>query len=232
MAGYPQPQPRARLARNASRLLAAQARETDFVIGPAAYFGQLHELLCHCQVTTLNQHLVSLETGLAQVTDIILEGRGVSCGRESRKVLLVGNGGSAGIASHVHNDLTKAVGARALVFNEAALLTALSNDAGYESAFETLTRLWASPGDLMIAISSSGRSANILRAVAAARGRGCAVVTLSGFASDNVLRRQGDLNFYIASCNYGLVELAHSVILHFITDRASVSPGQAVGQEE
>lgn len=233
MAGYPQAE-RSRISRSTRRVFTTRALpEADSGSGPAAYFGRLHELLANCQVTDLAQRLVPLEASVAQVTQIILAGRAAPLGGQSRKILLVGNGGSAGIASHVHNDLSKAVGARAMVFNEAPLLTALSNDSGYESAFEILTSLWAAPGDVMIAISSSGSSANILRAVAAARHRGCEVVTLSGFAPDNALRREGNVNFYIASRDYGLVELAHNVLLHFITDQASAAgPSQGAPREE
>ena len=68
---------------------------------------------------------------------------------------------------------------RALVFTEQSLLTALANDDGYQTAYETLTKLWAEPDDLLIAISSSGRSENILRAAAAMRDAGGRIITMS-----------------------------------------------------
>ena len=134
------------------------------------------------------------------------------------KVIIIANGGSASIASHMQNDLAKACGIQALVFTEAPLLTALSNDDGYETAYETLTRLWARPDDLLIAISSSGRSENILRAVTAMRDAEGTVVTLSGFEPDNPLRTTGDTNFYLNSWHYGLVETAHAAICHYLSD--------------
>jgi D-sedoheptulose 7-phosphate isomerase len=138
----------------------------------------------------------------------------------SAKALLLGNGGSAAIVSHVHNDLMKAVGMRAVVFNEAALLTALTNDDGYETAFETLISKWIEPGDLVIAVSSSGRSANIVRAVQRARGTECFILSFTGFRPDNPLRALGSLNFYVPSESYGYVEMAHAVLLHYLTDSA------------
>jgi len=109
-----------------------------------------------------------------------------------------------------------------LVFTEAPFLTALANDNGYIVAFEQQVDLWAKPGDLLIAISSSGRSENILRAAQAARGHGCGLITISGFQPENPLHFLGDLNFYVPIEDYGYVESAHSVLLHFFTDRAII----------
>ena len=145
----------------------------------------------------------------------------LSVGANSRKVMLTGNGGSAAIASHMHNDLCKAVGVRALVFSEQPLMTALANDHGYECVFERPVQLWAEPGDLLITVSSSGKSQNILRAVKASSDMRCQIVTLSGFRPDNPLRQMGDINFYVGSDIYGYVETAHAALAHFITDRAA-----------
>ena len=115
-------------------------------------------------------------------------------------------------------DLCNRVGVRALVFNDPPVLTALANDHGYESAFERLISVWARPGDLLMAISSSGQSENILAAVAAGEQRGCLLLTFSGFKSDNPLRSAGDWNFYVASEAYGEVEVAHHALGHYLTD--------------
>jgi D-sedoheptulose 7-phosphate isomerase len=136
------------------------------------------------------------------------------------KVLLVGNGGSAAIALHMQNDLCKAVGIRALEFTSAPLLTALSNDNGYNTAYYGMVNLWADQDDVLIAISSSGESRNIIATCQAARSKGCKVITLSGFKENNQLSKMGDINFYIPSEHYGMVEQAHSAICHYITDKA------------
>ena len=141
-------------------------------------------------------------------------------GTSHRKIMLVGNGGSAAIVSHVQNDLCKAVGIRALVFTEQPLLTALANDNGYGSVYEFPVEQWAEAGDLLWAVSSSGNSENILRAALAASDRGCSIMTFTGFSTDNQLRQTGDLNFYVASDVYGYVETAHAGLSHMITDRA------------
>lgn len=132
-------------------------------------------------------------------------------------VMLVGNGGSAAIASHVAVDFFKA-GVRATAFNDGPMLTCMGNDFGYEQIFSKPVEFFARPGDVLLAISSSGRSVNILNAARSARERGCAVITLSGFAPDNPLRTGGDINFYVPSPSYGLVETVHMAICHGIFD--------------
>ena len=98
------------------------------------------------------------------------------------KVLFVGNGGSAAIASHMAIDYSKNGEFSALAFNDGASLTCLSNDLGYDEVFAHPISMLCKPDDLLVAISSSGQSQNILNAVTAARSRVMTVLTLSGFA--------------------------------------------------
>ena len=183
-----------------------------------SYFHKLSELLLSTQVTDGHGKALSLDEGVNRAVDLILSVRSAS-----GKLMVIGNGGSAAIASHMQSDLCKAVGVRAMVFYETPLLTALSNDHGYGCVFERPVELWANTGDLLLAISSSGQSENILRAVQAASARGCRIITLSGLGTDNPLRRTGHLNFYVPSQVYGYVEAAHSVLAHFLTDSAMMS---------
>ena len=134
------------------------------------------------------------------------------------KIMIVGNGGSAGIASHTAIDFSKNANLRALAFNDSSALTCLGNDFGYEHVFAKQIEFHGKPNDLLIAISSSGGSPNILNAVAAARARNIRVVTFSGFKADNALRRSGDLNFYVPASEYGFVEMAHQALLHALLD--------------
>ena len=117
-------------------------------------------------------------------------------------------------------------GVRALAFNDAAALTCLSNDFGYEYVFAKQIEAHARPGDLLIAISSSGRSRNILAAVHQARLSGCRVITCSGFDDDNELRRLGDVNLYVRSHAYGVVEIAHLTLCHAMLDLAPATDGK------
>jgi D-sedoheptulose 7-phosphate isomerase len=137
---------------------------------------------------------------------------------QGNKVIFAGNGGSAAIASHMATDYSKNGGLRAWSMNDASMLTCLANDYGYEHVFSKQIEFHGRPGDMLVAISSSGRSANILAAVAAARKLGCSVLTMSGFASDNPLRRTGDMNLYLDSTAYGYVEIGHLALCHAIVD--------------
>jgi D-sedoheptulose 7-phosphate isomerase len=134
------------------------------------------------------------------------------------KILFIGNGGSAGIASHLAIDFTKNGKLRSLAFNDPSALTALGNDLGYENVFAKQIEYHAAPGDMVIAISSSGKSPNILAGVATARQRECEIVTFSGFTENNDLRKTGDINFYVRAMEYGFVEVAHLSICHAILD--------------
>jgi D-sedoheptulose 7-phosphate isomerase len=184
------------------------------------YFGELTRLFHAMEVGNAAGELLPLEDGAGTALDLIRATK-----TKGGKALVVGNGGSAAIASHTQNDLCKAAGVRALVFTEPPLLTALANDDGYLSAYPSLVRLWAAPGDLLIAISSSGRSENILGSARAARQAGCRVITLSGFAPGNPLRRMGDVNFYVPSRAYGPVEIVHAALAQYLTDRLMVNRG-------
>ena len=132
--------------------------------------------------------------------------------------MFIGNGGSSGIASHLAIDFTKNGKLRSMAFNDAAALTCLGNDLGYEDVFAKQLEFHAWPGDLLIAISSSGRSPNILKAVSMARACNCQIVTYSGFSEDNDLRKTGDINFYVDSREYGFVEVSHVALCHAILD--------------
>jgi D-sedoheptulose 7-phosphate isomerase len=136
------------------------------------------------------------------------------------KVMFVGNGGSAGIAGHLAIDFAKNGGVRSVTFNDASSLTCLGNDLGYDQVFAKQVEMQGLPGDLLIAISSSGQSANILAAAERAKAMGCECITLSGFTPGNRLRGMGVTNFYVESGVYGFVETAHQAILHAILDTA------------
>jgi len=180
------------------------------------HFKTLYERLTATKITDAVGHTISLDEGIMQAVLLIKE-----AAAENSKVMIIGNGGSAAIASHMHNDLSKCIGAKTLVFTEIPLLTALSNDESYVVAYQTQVELWAEENDLLIAISSSGESKNILNAVKSAKEKKCKVITLSGFSENNKLRKMGDVNIYVPDKSYGYVEEMHSVITHFITDCAA-----------
>lgn len=125
------------------------------------------------------------------------------------RVIFIGNGGSAGIASHLAIDLSKNASVPAACFSDASMMSCLANDYGFEDWIAHAVRLSARAGDCLVAISSSGRSANILKAVEKAREMKLSVITLSGMSADNPLRKLGDINYWVDSLSYNIVETAH-----------------------
>ncbi len=135
-----------------------------------------------------------------------------------RTIFLIGNGASASMASHMAADLAKNAHLHTEVFSDCSLITAISNDMGYECVFSEPLSRRAQHGDMLIAISSSGKSANILTAVAAAKRLQLDIITLTAQAADNPLRRQGTLNLYVPAPTYGFAESCHAAILHHWMD--------------
>lgn len=180
------------------------------------YVAQVHELLASAAVTDGDGGVLSLDVGCERVVEQLLRVR-----QGQNTVFVIGNGGSSAIAAHMQSDLVKNVCVRAQAFHDVPLLTAITNDDGYARAFSDPLALWVAAGDLLVAVSSSGRSESILRAVDVALGAGAGVCTLSGFDSDNPLRRLGAINFHVDSHAYGLVESAHTVLTHLLTDAAA-----------
>ena len=138
--------------------------------------------------------------------------------KAGKTVYLIGNGASASMASHVAADLAKNAHVHTEVFSDLSLITAIANDLGYEEVFAEPLRRRMNHGDMLVAISSSGQSPNILRAVREAKDRGGIVITLSAMRPDNALRSMGTLNFYVPAETYGMAETCHAAILHYWID--------------
>ena len=136
----------------------------------------------------------------------------------NRKIICIGNGGSAAMSSHVTVDLTKAAGIRAVNFNEADLLTCFANDYGYENWISEALEFYADNGDMVILISSSGKSLNIINGAKFAKEMDLTLVTLSGFEHDNPLCKLGEINLWVDSTSYNIVEMTHQTWLLAIVD--------------
>jgi D-sedoheptulose 7-phosphate isomerase len=179
------------------------------------YFETLGRLGGLVQASDLQRREVTIDAAMAWAVN-----ESERTKSEDAKVYFIGNGGSAAIASHMAIDWMKNGGFAAAAFNDSAALTCLSNDIGYEQVFALPLSRHAKAGDLLVAISSSGKSANILTGVDAARANGAKVMTLSGFDQNNPLRGKGDMNFYVPNGLYGFVEIAHLTICHAVLDLA------------
>jgi D-sedoheptulose 7-phosphate isomerase len=170
----------------------------DFSIkSPREFFGEYHKVLFDAVSSVNEDDLIGFSNLLK------------STKANAQKVIIVGNGGSAAMASHVSVDLTKAAGIRAVNFNEADLITCFGNDYGYENWVTEALRAYADDGDVLVLISSSGQSPNIVKAAEFARSWGCEVVTFTGFSSSNPLKNHGIYNFYVNSDKYNIVEMTH-----------------------
>ncbi len=150
-----------------------------------------------------------LRAGMARATSIL---------SAATRIFFIGNGGSNAICSHMMEDYMKIAGKQTLSFSDPALITCFANDYGYQNALAKWIEFNFQTGDVLVAISSSGESENIINAVLEHQNKGGKVITLSGFTADNTLSRKGDVNMVTPEKNYGIVECFHQVILHAILD--------------
>ena len=140
----------------------------------------------------------------------------------------VGNGASATMASHMSADATKNGLLKAQTFNDQSLLTAISNDIDYKEVYALPVERFGMKNDILVTISSSGNSPNIVRAIEEAHKIGMKVVTLSGMKENNASRENGDLNFWIPAEFYGIVESSHQTVLHSGFDRYLHNEGRMI----
>ena len=164
-------------------------------------------------ITALDPDSLAIDN-LIEVRDLLLKVKS-----NNKKVLIFGNGGSAAIASHFSVDLTKNAKIRCDNYNEAGIITCFSNDYGFEHWAEKAVDFYGDKGDLLIVISSSGQSKNMVNAVEAARhGDFQSVITLTGFSGQNPLSKIGDINLWVDNKSYNFVENIHQIWLLAIVD--------------
>ena len=140
------------------------------------------------------------------------------CINQGGKVYIVGNGGSASIASHVSVDFAKVARVPSATFNNANLITCFANDYGHDNWVSESIKAYTNKNDVLILISSSGTSKNIVNAALYCKEKGIPLLTLTGFASNNPLSKLGNINFLIDSKAYNFVENIHQVWLLTIVD--------------
>jgi len=177
---------------------------------------------CSARLKAVADHIVLVDLDKFEKAKQLIT-RASGCGG---KIIIAGNGASAAIASHVAVDLTKASGVRAVNFNEADLITCFANDYGYEHWIEKALDFYADAKDVVILISSSGQSANIVNAALRAKAMGLAVITLSGFREGNSLKKLGDINLWVNSSEYNIVETVHQAWLLAIVDGIAAEKGK------
>ncbi len=134
----------------------------------------------------------------------------------TNKILFIGNGGSQAICMHMSEDFLKMTNKVALSVDSTALMTCLSNDYGYENAYKEWIKKVYSPGDVVVGISSSGNSKNIINAMSIPQKED--IVTLTAFDPNNNLYKCGNVNLHIPINNYGVAECVHHTALHIVLD--------------
>ena len=143
----------------------------------------------------------------------------ISTKKNGKKILIFGNGGSAAIASHFSVDLTKNAKIRCTNYNESDLITCFSNDFGYENWIKMAINYFGDKGDVLIVISSSGKSRNIINACTAAKKkRFSKIITLTGHSANNSVKKQGDINLWVNSKTYNYIENIHQFWLLSLVD--------------
>ncbi|MBT5399415.1 SIS domain-containing protein [bacterium] len=156
----------------------------------------------------------SLEDGLNKIYKLLLNLK-----NKKGNLYIIGNGGSAAIASHAVIDFMNVANISAHTLHDSASLTCMANDYGYENAFSRMLNIIIKKEDMLIIISSSGKSKNMINAGKIVKEIGSILITLSGFNSKNTLRTLGDINIWSNSEDYGIVEVTHQFILHNLADR-------------
>lgn len=134
------------------------------------------------------------------------------------QLFFIGNGGSSAIASHMTADFMKNGGMNTYSLYDNAVTTCMGNDYGYEYIFSKPMEFLVRENDLVVAISSSGNSRNIINAIEIAKARKAEVITFTGFEADNKAKQLGDINVYVPCFKYGMVESIHNLILQQIVD--------------
>ncbi len=188
------------------------------------YYLKIAELIKSVRVITNKGEDIEFYEGISSVAKLIKKHA-----HSGGKLIFIGNGASAAIASHQATDFWKNARIKATAFNDASLLTCISNDFGYSHVFEKPIEMFAEPQDILIAISSSGKSENILLGVDAAKAKGVKVITLSGFDKNNPLSKSGEVNFYVPSLSYGHVDIVQHSICHCLLE-VIVQSKQKTGQ--
>lgn len=180
----------------------------------AEYIKLISDGLECTRVTDRNGQEMSFDQGLElwaeQARKVQQETKGL--------LFFCGNGASATMAEHMSHDWFQNAVVNTQTCAETSHITAISNDLSYEDVFAYRINRILSDSDILVTISSSGNSPNVVKAIQTAREKGCFIITLSGKGADNKSRKMGDLNFYVSLETYGLVESAHAVLLHCALD--------------
>ncbi len=178
-------------------------------INALQWLGLLNQTLEYTQAKTFGQNCILMDA-FREVSVLLHEAK-----EHDHAVWWAANGGSVTIASQLAQDLFNKHRIRSMAFTDAAMITCQANDFGYEDAYARMLDVFAKEGDILIAISSSGKSKNILKSVEKAQEKNLKVVSLSGFEQANPLYQiSSEASFFLNSNLYGIIETGHGALLH------------------
>lgn len=176
------------------------------------YYHLIHKGLEETEVTRRDERAITIEEGLK------IWSEKAALIKENGLIFFCGNGASATMAEHMSHDWFQNAVINTSTCAETSHITAVSNDISYENVFCYRIKRILSEKDMLVAISSSGNSPNIVKALETANDNNVFTITLSGKKADNKIRHMGDLNFYVPLETYGEVESAHAILLHCALD--------------
>mgnify|MGYP001197675941 CR=1 FL=1 len=142
--------------------------------------------------------------------------------KNNKRIYILGNGASASISSHIANDLTKATKSKAFTFHDPALITCFGNDFGYENWMTEALNHFCEEGDLVILISSSGKSKNIISAASFCKNNNLILVSLTGPEPNENVVLSSCINFKVNSKIYNVIECIHMIILTAAIDQINM----------
>ena len=176
--------------------------------------------------TELTQKLVS---GLDYAEAVKFARRVWEMRMTTSKIIFLGNGASNTIANHAALDYMSQIGVTTIAVNDPAVLTAFANDFGYDHAWERYCKINFKSGDMLVAVSSSGRSQNVVNAAKYVKDTGGYVVAFTGFDEDNDLNKIANQKFWVDAQLYNPVESIHNLWLAMICDVLTEWMGDEAG---
>lgn len=187
------------------------------------YIEQIKQILDKIEIGNCQKQIFEYYDGVDAILKILKK-----CKKDRNALYICGNGGSAGIAQHMTGDFLKNGGVRTQNLYGSSTITCISNDLSYEYVFSKQLELLALKNDVLIAISSSGESENIYKAINIIKSLGGKAITFTGFKANNRIRSMGDINVYVPSNSYGIVESIHNLILQELVDAIVDADGVAM----
>ena len=179
-----------------------------------SYISELNERLESTEIWDVKGHLCdNYNRAIQMLLDMFTRHK-----ENGSQLFFIGNGGSSAIASHMTADFMKNGGMNTYSLYDQAVTTCMGNDYGYEYIFSRPLQFLIREDDLIVAISSSGNSKNIINAIQTAKYKKAEIITFTGFEPDNQVKQLGDMNVYVPCKKYGIVESIHNLILQQIVD--------------